>query len=99
MTQSTSIHFHGLIVPNNMDGVPYITQDPIKPGGTFNYEFTVRNSGSHMYHSHHNSAEQVTKGLMGPLLWSPKTPAASPRWTADYTIVSERRRHRPDAQR
>src|SRR5664279_501500 len=60
MTQSTAVHWHGLYVPNAMDGVPFITQNPIKPGETFTYEFTVRNpGGSFMYHSHHNSAEQV----------------------------------------
>ena len=87
MTQSTAIHFHGLIVPNNMDGVPFITQDPIKPGGTFNYEFTVRNSGSNMYHSHHNSAEQVTKGLMGAFIVAPKDSSGEPKVDADYTLV------------
>ena len=68
MTQSTSIHFHGVLVSNSMDGVPFITQDPITPGGSFTYEFTARNPGSHMYHSHHNAAEQVTKGLMGAFI-------------------------------
>jgi FtsP/CotA-like multicopper oxidase with cupredoxin domain len=47
MTQSTSIHFHGVLVSNSMDGVPFITQDPITPGGSFTYEFTARNPGSH----------------------------------------------------
>jgi FtsP/CotA-like multicopper oxidase with cupredoxin domain len=87
MTQSTAIHFHGLIIPNNMDGVPFITQDPIKPGGTFNYEFTVRNPGSHMYHSHHNAAEQVTKGLMGAFIIEPKDKSSEPKVDADYTLV------------
>ena len=68
MTQSTAIHFHGLTIPNKMDGVPFITQDPIKPGATFTYEFPVVNPGSHMYHSHLNAAEQVTKGLMGAFI-------------------------------
>ncbi len=44
MTQSTGVHWHGLIVPNEMDGVPFLTQPPIKPGETFNYEFTVQES-------------------------------------------------------
>jgi FtsP/CotA-like multicopper oxidase with cupredoxin domain len=87
MTQSTAIHFHGLILPNNMDGVPFITQDPIKPGGTFKYEFTVRNPGSHMYHSHHNAAEQVTKGLMGAFIIEPKDKSSEPKVDADYTLV------------
>ena len=87
MTQSTSIHFHGVTVPNAMDGVPFITQDPIKPGGTFNYEFTVVNPGSHMYHSHHNAAEQVTKGLMGAFIIEPKDKSVEPKVDAEYTLV------------
>ncbi|MDA1239337.1 MAG: multicopper oxidase domain-containing protein, partial [Chloroflexi bacterium] len=65
---SSSIHFHGLLVPNNMDGVPGLTQDPVKPGETFVYEFTVRNNGSHMYHSHHDAATQVPMGLLGAFI-------------------------------
>ena len=57
--ESTAIHFHGLELPNDQDGVPFITQPPIKPGESFTYEFTVPNAGSHMYHSHHNAAKQV----------------------------------------
>lgn len=87
MSQSTSIHFHGVLVPNAMDGVPYITQDPIKSGETFTYEFTARNPGSHMYHSHHNAAEQVTKGLMGGFIIEPKDKSAEPAFDADYTLV------------
>jgi FtsP/CotA-like multicopper oxidase with cupredoxin domain len=87
MAQSTSIHFHGVIVPNGMDGVPYITQDPILPGGSFTYEFTVRNPGSHMYHSHHNAAEQVTKGLMGAFIIEPKDKTGEPAVDGDYVMV------------
>jgi FtsP/CotA-like multicopper oxidase with cupredoxin domain len=86
-SQSTSIHFHGVLVPNGMDGVPYITQEPIKPGASFTYEFTARNPGSHMYHSHHNAAEQVTKGLMGSFIIEPKDKSADPPVDGDYTIV------------
>jgi FtsP/CotA-like multicopper oxidase with cupredoxin domain len=86
-TQSTAIHFHGVLVPNNMDGVPFITQDPIKPGGSFTYEFTAKNPGSHMYHSHHNAAEQVTKGLMGAFIIEPKDKSAEPKVDAEYTLV------------
>jgi len=86
-SQSTSIHFHGLLLDNKMDGVPYVTQDPIKPGQSFTYEFTARNSGSHMYHSHHNAAEQVTKGLMGAFIIEPKDKASEPPVDADYTMV------------
>jgi manganese oxidase len=87
MAQSTAVHFHGLLVPNAVDGVPFITQPVIKPGETYSYEFTARNSGSHMYHSHHNAAEQVTKGLMGALIVEPKDKSNEPEVTADYTLI------------
>lgn len=87
MTQSTSVHYHGVLLPNNMDGVPYITQPPIKPGETFTYEFTARNPGSHMYHSHHNATEQVTRGLLGPFIIEPKDTAREPAVDSDYTII------------
>jgi FtsP/CotA-like multicopper oxidase with cupredoxin domain len=64
----TTLHSHGLIVPNAMDGVPAITQPAIMPGETFAYEFTVRNAGSHMYHSHFMAQRQVPMGLLGALV-------------------------------
>jgi manganese oxidase len=63
--QPTTLHLHGMILPNAMDGVPGIAQKAILPGKSFNYEFTVRNSGSNMYHSHFMADEQVPKGLLG----------------------------------
>lgn len=87
MVQSTAIHFHGLLVPNDQDGVPYITQQPIKPGETSSYEFTLRNAGTHMYHSHHNAAEQTTSGLLGALIVAPKDTSREPVVSADYTMV------------
>jgi manganese oxidase len=87
MTQSTAIHWHGLLVPNSMDGVPFVTQPPIKPGETFTYEFTARNSGSHMYHSHHNAAEQVSSGLMGAFIVEPLDKSREPQVSAEYTLI------------
>lgn len=89
LTESTAVHWHGLIVPNNMDGVPFMTQPPIKPGETFTYEFQIRegNSGSHMYHSHLNSAIQVTKGLLGAFIVEPKDPSTYPPFDREYTLV------------
>ena len=89
MHESTAVHWHGLVVPNSMDGVPFITQPPIKPGETFIYEFQIRagNSGSHMYHSHHNSAAQVTRGLLGAFIVEPKDPSAFPAFDREYTLV------------
>ena len=70
-----------------MDGVPFITQPPIKPGETFIYEFTARTAGSHMYHSHHNAAEQVTLGLLGAFIVEPKDPADEPAFDSDYLYI------------
>jgi len=73
MTQPTIMHFHGMTVPNAMDGVPYITQDPIMPGQYFPYEFTIKDPpGMYVYHSHFNSTEQVGKGLYGSIIIEPE---------------------------
>ncbi len=72
LPESTGIHFHGQQLPNNMDGVPHITQDPIQPGASFAYEFTAKTTGSHMYHSHHNATDQVGRGLLGAFIVHPK---------------------------
>jgi FtsP/CotA-like multicopper oxidase with cupredoxin domain len=73
MTQPTTMHMHGVTVPVEMDGVPYITQDPIMPGGFFTYEFDVVDPpGMYVYHSHFNSTEQVGKGMYGALYIEPK---------------------------
>jgi FtsP/CotA-like multicopper oxidase with cupredoxin domain len=89
LPESTAVHWHGLVVPNNMDGVPFITQPPIKPGETFVYEFPIRegNAGTHMYHSHLNSTEQVGKGLLGPFIVEPKDSSTRPAFDVEYTIV------------
>lgn len=69
LTESTVVHWHGITVPNEMDGVPDVTQHPIKPGETFVYKFTAQNSPAvGMYHSHHNAAKQVSDGMLGPIL-------------------------------
>ncbi len=72
MSESTGIHFHGQKLPNAMDGVPHITQEPIEPGASFSYEFVARTPGSHMYHSHHNATDQVGRGLLGAFIVEPK---------------------------
>ncbi|MEP6905768.1 MAG: multicopper oxidase domain-containing protein [Gemmatimonadales bacterium] len=89
LEQSTAIHFHGLELPNNVDGIPFITQPPVKPGETYTYEFTLSegNHGSHMYHSHHNSAQQVGLGLLGAFIVEPRNPSAIERADVDYTII------------
>ena len=68
LPESTAVHFHGIRVPNAMDGVPDISQDPIKPGGTFTYAFTADRIAVGMYHSHHDAQMQVPNGLAGAFL-------------------------------
>jgi FtsP/CotA-like multicopper oxidase with cupredoxin domain len=87
LPESTAIHFHGLELPNAQDGVPFITQPPVKSGTSHTYEFTVPNSGSHMYHSHHNSAKQVGLGLLGAFLVEPRSPREIEKVEVDHVMV------------
>ena len=82
----TALHSHGLIVPADMDGVPGLSQDAIMPGESFTYEFKLRNSGSHMYHSHFDSAVQVPSGLLGAFVVSDPEDTA-PAVALDYTMI------------
>ena len=68
LPESTSLHLHGIRVPNAADGVDPYTQKPITPGSTFTYEFTALEPSVGMYHSHHNAQVQVPNGLAGALL-------------------------------
>lgn len=87
MNQSTALHCHGLRLPNDMDGVPFITQPIVTPGSEFTYEFDLINHGTHMYHSHHNAAEQVTRGLLAAFIVDPRDPSREPAVTAEYNLV------------
>ena len=87
LPESTAVHFHGLEIPNDQDGVPFITQPPIKPGEKYTYEFTVPNAGSHMYHSHHNAAKQVGLGLLGAFVVEPKQKSANDDLPVDYVMI------------
>jgi uncharacterized cupredoxin-like copper-binding protein len=68
LPEPTTIHFHGMTVPSEMDGVPGISQDAVLPGDSFTYEFTIRNTGSNMYHSHFDAQKQVPMGLLGSIV-------------------------------
>ncbi len=70
MDVDTSIHWHGLLVPNDQDGVPYITTLPIRPGTSFTYTFPIRQSGTYWYHSHTNVQEQ--RGVYGAIVIHPR---------------------------
>jgi FtsP/CotA-like multicopper oxidase with cupredoxin domain len=86
LPESTTVHWHGLILPNETDGPAEITQPPIEPGGSYVYEFTVGQSGTYFYHSHDHPDRQQALGLYGALLIAPQDPAAEPRADIEYTI-------------
>ena len=87
LTEPTVIHFHGQLVPNAMDGVPVITQPAVMPGESFTYEFTVRNAGSHMYHSHFMAEHQVPMGLLGAFIVTDPDATDEPEADIDYTMI------------
>ena len=72
LPEPTTIHWHGLVVPNTMDGPAEITQAPIQPGGTFTYEFAAQQAGTFFYHSHAKPDRQQALGLYGALIIDPK---------------------------
>lgn len=84
LAQETTIHWHGLRVPNAMDGVPHLTQDPVRPGQSFTYDFVPQDAGTFWYHPHHRSFEQVARGLYAPLIVEEREPIMVDRditWT------------------
>jgi FtsP/CotA-like multicopper oxidase with cupredoxin domain len=74
LAEETTVHFHGIRLPNAMDGVPHLTQPPIAPGGTFTYELPVPDAGTYWYHPHVNSAVQLGRGLSGPFIVEEREP-------------------------
>lgn len=71
LPEPTTIHWHGIQVPNNMDGIPDMTQNAVKPGETFTYEFAANPAGTYWYHSHFNPDKQVSVGLSGAFIIDP----------------------------
>jgi FtsP/CotA-like multicopper oxidase with cupredoxin domain len=95
LPQETTIHWHGVRLPNAMDGVPYVTQQPVQPGGTFVYEFTPKDAGTFWFHPHVRSSEQVERGLYGVLVVEdPQSPPYSQDlvWVLDDFLLG------PDGQ-
>jgi manganese oxidase len=82
----TSVHWHGILLPNGMDGVAGLNQKSIQPGETFKYEFTLRQHGTHMYHSHHDEMTQMAMGLLGLFIIHPRNPKA-PRPDRDFAFM------------
>lgn len=84
LDEETTVHSHGIRLPNDMDGVPHLTQRPIAPGETFVYEFDAVDAGTFWYHPHQRSFEQVGRGLYGPLVIEEAEP---PQFDRDMTWV------------
>lgn len=84
LPESTTLHWHGLEVPMEMDGLPYIAQKPVPPGGRFVYEFTLHQEGTYFYHSH--GAMQEMMGMIGLFILHPEKPY-KPKIDHDYGII------------
>jgi len=86
LPQPTTVHWHGLRLPNAMDGVPDLTQAPVAPGERFVYEYDARDAGTYWFHPHFNGIEQVARGLHGVLVVEEPNPPAVDReltWIVD----------------
>jgi FtsP/CotA-like multicopper oxidase with cupredoxin domain len=85
LPEATTIHWHGLRVPNEMDGAPGATQPPIEPGAEFRYEFELRDAGTYWYHPHIDSSAQVGRGLYGAFVVD--DPADPPELGDDLVLL------------
>jgi len=83
LNEPISIHWHGITVPNEMDGIPGVTQNAVQPGESFTYEFTPEDPGTYMYHTHQNAVEQMDKGLYGSFIVEPNDKS----YDRDYTLM------------
>lgn len=86
LPESTTVHWHGLILPNEMDRPAKVPQALVPPGGSYTYEFDVGQSGTYFYHSHDHPDRQQALGLYGALLIAPKDASAEVKADIDYTI-------------
>ncbi len=98
LPEATTVHWHGLILPNGMDGVAGLNQQPILPGETFVYEFVVRDPGTYMYHPHYDEMVQIALGMQGMFVVHPRTPVG-PRVDRDFALMTHEFRIEPGARR
>jgi FtsP/CotA-like multicopper oxidase with cupredoxin domain len=93
LRQPTVVHWHGLRLPNAMDGVPHLTQMPIEPGASFDYHFVPPDAGTFWYHSHFLSSEQLARGLYGVLVVEERDPVEVDRdlvlVVADWRLMDD----------
>lgn len=93
LPEPSTVHWHGVRVPNAMDGVPHVTQAPVPPGGSFVYEFVPKDAGTFWFHPHIRSSEQVERGLFGVLIVEDDEPRPYSRelvWVLDDWRLDER---------
>ena len=95
---STTVHWHGVLLPSGMDGVGGLSQRAIRPGETFMYEFTLVQHGTLMYHSHHDEMTQMGLGLTGMFVIHPRRPTG-PRPDRDFALLLHEWHIEPGASR
>jgi manganese oxidase len=98
LPEETTVHWHGVLVPNGMDGVSGLTQKAISPGETYKYEFVLRQHGTYMYHSHADEMIQQALGLMGLFVIHPRTPL-QPAADRDFALLLSEWRIDPGTMR
>jgi FtsP/CotA-like multicopper oxidase with cupredoxin domain len=98
LPEATSVHWHGVLVPSGMDGVAGLSQKTIDPGETYRYEFTLRQYGTYMYHSHADEMTQQALGVMGLFVIHPRKPTR-PRPDRDYALLLSEWRIDPGTMR
>ncbi|HEX2021838.1 MAG TPA: multicopper oxidase domain-containing protein [Candidatus Thermoplasmatota archaeon] len=82
-----TIHWHGQHVPNDQDGVPFVTQDPVEPSADHVYEFVAKPAGTYWYHCHVDAQHHVDMGMYGVLIVDPQDPAQDPRFDREFVMV------------
>lgn len=87
LAEATTVHWHGIVLANGMDGVAGLTQKPIEPGETFVYEFVVRDPGTYMYHPHLDEMTQIALGMVGMFIVHPRRPKG-PRVDRDFVLMT-----------
>ena len=87
LPEPTTVHWHGFVLPNEMDGPAEITQEPIEPGGTYRYEFTVEQQGTYFYHSHAEPDRQQALGMYGAFIVEPADPSIDAGYDYDHDVV------------
>ena len=95
---ATTVHWHGLFIPSGMDGVGGLNQRAIRTGETFRYEFTLKQHGTFMYHSHHDEMTQMAMGMVGMIVIHPRK-RVGPKVDRDFAIMLHEWKIEPGAER